>query len=127
MAASIPVLQPLADKLFRGRLFGSSFRTGQYKNYGSGKNGPQASYEMSYPGRKRGKPNDPNGLTFLDQTYVGSEESILGAKDGAKQQVSRSLSPGSRGIVRTDVVTVSHSSANQQTRDDATHQGRAPF
>lgn len=68
--------------------------------------------------KKRGKPKDPNGLTFLDQTYVGSEESILGQDEAAKQHGQRSLSPGSRGIVRTDVITVSHSNASGKTVND---------
>lgn len=72
---------------------------------------------------------DPNGLTFLDQTRVGSEESILRVKEGDKSGTSdalndyqpQELSPGSRGIVRTDIITVSHSSGSQQTLDAGVH------
>lgn len=122
IAACIPVLQPLVDRISGRRLFSTSYGNRNYKNYGSSKSGvPQSDVELSYRSRKR-TVKDPNGLTFLDQTQVGSEESILQANGGDKQSTSsapnslqpQSLSPGSRGIVRTDVITVSHSSEGQQ-------------
>ena len=57
---------------------------------------------------------DPNNLSFLDATRTGSEESIL--KEGPKVQANdvqvgaggRSISLGTKGIMREDVVTVSY-------------------
>lgn len=75
--------------------------------------------ELSYHARKR-PVKDPNGLTFLDKS--GSEESILNKKNGDKNGTGvsaqaippRGSSPPDAGIMRTDEVTVSHSSGSQQ-------------
>ena len=113
IAACIPVLQPLADRVFGSRVFSSR----NYKNYGTGKSGPHSDMELSYHARRR-TVKDPNGLTFLD--HAGSEENILPDKNGVKQSItatsgseSQGISPGDRGIVRTDVITVSHESGSQ--------------
>ncbi|MBE3048727.1 hypothetical protein IMZ48_40755 [Candidatus Bathyarchaeota archaeon] len=124
IASSIPILQPLYQ-----RLFGSAFDSRKYRTYGSGKNGQQGSVELSYQTRKRSV-KDPNGLTFLDQSLAGSEESILPVREGGKHDTGdvqgspQSLTPGSQEIMRTDVVTVSHSIESQQTIQDITYQGR---
>ena len=117
------------------RIFGSSYGRRNYKNYGSSKSGQQQSdIEMSFQARKRAV-KDPNGLTFLDQTEVGSEESILRAKEDQKSDAGgvtgdtrhHSLTPGARGIVRTDVITVSHSSASHNTPGGVDYQDRRHF
>jgi len=133
IAACIPVLQPLADKLTGGRFFSSKTRR-NYKHYGSERSGArvgQSDVELSYHGRKR-QVKDPNALTFLDQTKVGSEESILGDKENQVQESSKqrrqSLQPGVNivpgRITRTDVIEVSHSSGSQQTLHGIPEQGR---
>ncbi|SPO07027.1 related to integral membrane protein PTH11 [Cephalotrichum gorgonifer] len=137
IASCIPVLQPLADRIWGRRLFGSSYGARNYKNYGSSRSGKlQSDIELSYQARKR-TVKDPNGLTFLDQTQMGSEETILQSKGGENrgtgddhsgQQPPDALNPGSRGIVRTDVISVSHSSESQHTADGPTyHHGGRPF
>ena len=72
---------------------------------------------------------DPNGLTFLDQTQAGSEESILANQDSGDKVSTepRSVSPGSQRIMVTDEVNVSYSAQNQQNMDSFHQKTRKPF
>lgn len=88
--------------------------------------------ELSFRPNKR-KVKDPNGLSFLDQTRAGSEESIL--KNGGKVSASgvplgqegRSMSPANGGILRTDVVTVSYGGKEAQAEQGLPKPDRGYF
>ncbi|TPX13554.1 uncharacterized protein E0L32_006025 [Thyridium curvatum] len=129
IASCIPVLQPLVDRVLGRRFFGSSLGPRSYKKYGTGRSdGGGGMYpsdmEMSNSrSAKRRPPRDPNGLTFLDETKAGSEESILRQEQTAKNggngtSLHSAESRGAprvgphEGIVRTDVVSVSYGAAH---------------
>ncbi|KAK4232949.1 hypothetical protein C8A03DRAFT_39380 [Achaetomium macrosporum] len=150
IAACIPVLKPFVDRIVSSRIFDSlmSSRHRGYNSYGASKDYPGSSGHGGHGGlsdhggielsnlRSRKRPvKDPSGLTFLDETRAGSEESILkngerraelpavpeGKSDMAAEGSSIDGEAGSSHvlrtpppavvaarIVRTDVVSVSY-------------------
>ena len=132
IASCIPILQPLADKILGSRFFGSTNDRRAYKKYGSERSGAMrsdmelSSHKNRTTGAAGGRSaKDPNSLTFLDKTKASSEESILNQDAGRKPAAEVAVDPAALHpadmagrIVRTDVVTVSHSARRGQSEED---------
>lgn len=122
MASSIPILQPLAEKIFRGNPFssnkkGSSYPPRYYEDYSDA---TKSGYELGQR-KPKSKQRDDLGLTVMNDD--GSQEEILGPNnnngvlgpvtnvDGQSQAVGKSNSLGQAmngKIMRTDIVTVTY-------------------
>ncbi|KAL2262439.1 hypothetical protein VTK26DRAFT_1342 [Humicola hyalothermophila] len=91
IAACIPVLQPLVDKIFTSRIFGSLTGSGRaYNSYGNGKDYPNSEHGIELSGSRNRKRviKDPNSLTFLDTTRAGSEEAIMKEGEQARSELT---------------------------------------
>ncbi|CAJ2510508.1 Uu.00g133170.m01.CDS01 [Anthostomella pinea] len=98
IAACIPVLKPLGERILGSRAFGSSKDRYGYKNYGNSRSGnPKSDIEL---GSKQRPARYPHDLDTFGDRKDGSQESILPLK------APKTTGDQSHGIVRTQSVTI---------------------